>query len=736
MPSPNQKPELLAPAGTIDAALAALDAGADAIYAGLPRFNARVRGQNCTTEELSKLRAYTRRLDRKLFVTLNTLIKQSELPDIAQVLSELMSIRPDAVIVQDLGVLHLIRNHFPELTVHASTQMGIHNSAGVRMAESMGIKRVILERQVTYEEIESIRKQTSVELEVFIHGALCCARSGSCLFSSWMGGWSGNRGRCKQPCRRRYFSDSGNGFFFSPKDLYSLEDIPRLASMGISSLKIEGRLKRADYVRHVVEAYRLVLDTAPEDLPSVLPEAKRILAGALGRKWTPPFRSQADFGDTIQHRSMGTAGRLIGTVSESKSTGFAARLTATLRLHDTIRIQPPSGDEGPGLTVTRMTVNQRDSHKGAAGQTCWIAFDKPVATGSRIFKIGTKSTSPQKRLEKLQAAGVAVDVRLSVSASHIRAELPAVGKQWEGPLDAQPARQHALTNTTVEAEFAKTGDSDIAAGEVIASVDGDLFVPSSQLKALRRSFWKWFADSIGVDTVQAAYAERPARISFDSPPPPDTATTAETTVLVGDSKTAPIQNAIISRRIDSMKPDTDEVVLPEFCAEGDLPGLRDQIESAIQRGIRRFRIRSLYGLDLLRNTRDLKVTASYPLPVCNSAAFRELEQHGVERATAWVELEESTVRDLLEHIGKAGEVLRYARLPLLVTRMQIPTVGDIQDARGARFSVRSDGELTILLPEKVFAIDPPGGAHCFIDLTHAEWDEPSTSSFNYPRELA
>jgi putative protease len=156
--------------------------------------------------------------------------------------------------VQDLGVARMIREYFPELTIHASTQMGLHNSVGVKWAEKAGVERVILERQITMDELKTIRKSTDLELEVFIHGALCCSLSGQCLFSSYLGSYSGNRGRCKQPCRRRYFSNKGNGFFFSPQDLETLELIPELRKIGVESLKIEGRLRQPDYVYNTVTA--------------------------------------------------------------------------------------------------------------------------------------------------------------------------------------------------------------------------------------------------------------------------------------------------------------------------------------------------------------------------------------------------------------------------------------------------------------------------------------------------
>ncbi len=738
MASTPTKTELLAPAGTIEAGLTALDAGADAIYVGLPRFNARERGQNCTTDEVAKLIAYAHHRSRKVYVTLNTLIKQSELSEVAELLPDLMAMRPDAIIVQDLGVMRMIREHAPELTLHASTQMGIHNSAGARIAEAMGIKRVILERQVTYEEITDIQRHSNIELEVFIHGALCCGQSGSCLFSSWMGGWSGNRGRCKQACRRRYFSEEGNGFFFSPKDLYSLEAIPQLTQMGIASLKIEGRLRKPDYVGNAVSAYRLMLDTPPEEHAKALPEAKRILSHALGRKWTQPFRTESDFEGTVQHRSMGTSGRLIGTVQQSKPSGFTAKLSSPLHLDDTIRVQPPSGDEGPAIVVTSITIDRRSCRRASAGQTCWIACDKPVTAGSRIFKTASHGTDMQDRIAKLPQPGTTIDVDIAISASSASVTLPLTGSRWERDIETQPAQKRPLEAASVEDEFAKTRLTAIVTGTVRADVAPDLFLPQSQLKALRREFWEWCAANLSEKQLREAYASRLADIALSvieptAKPQPDN---AETVVLMSGSRPSPVPGAIIARDICDMTPQTDEAVLPEFCPEAKVEALRDQVRAAYAKGVRRFRVRSLYGLDLLNELKGISVSATYPLPVCNSLAHMELQRFGVSRTTAWVELEEGAINDLFRHIGEGGELLTYARLPLLSTRMEIPVSGEIKDARGARFVVEHGTDTTLLLPDKVFALDTNGTRHRFIDLTHAEWGEQSSSTFNYHRDWA
>ena len=213
------KPELLAPAGSIESFHAAIDAGADAVYAGLADFNARLRAKNFTARTLSYLLPFAHAHGVKLYVTLNTLIKQAEIEPVIHTLYQLEQIGVDALIVADAGVIDIAHKHFPRLRLHASTQMAVHNSAGVRAAKSLGLRRAVLSRELTLEEIRSIQKQAAIELEVFVHGALCYSISGLCLASSFLGGSSGNRGRCTQVCRRKFSTEPGKGrYFFSPND--------------------------------------------------------------------------------------------------------------------------------------------------------------------------------------------------------------------------------------------------------------------------------------------------------------------------------------------------------------------------------------------------------------------------------------------------------------------------------------------------------------------------------------
>ncbi|MDH3359249.1 MAG: U32 family peptidase, partial [Desulfobulbaceae bacterium] len=252
--------ELLAPAGGIESFFAAMEAGADAVYCGLEEFSARAKAKNFTLAEVSQMTAYCHQLDRKLYVAINTLVKEAELPRLIEVLAGLEEIGIDGVILQDLGVWRLIRDHFPGLELHASTQMAVHNVAGVKKLEQMGFTRAVLARELSVAEIGVIRQQTSIELEHFIHGALCFGISGQCLFSSFLNGTSGNRGRCVQPCRRLYQHQGKAGYYFSTNDFCAIEFLPQLIEAGVMSLKIEGRMKSAEYVGRVVAAYRLMLD--------------------------------------------------------------------------------------------------------------------------------------------------------------------------------------------------------------------------------------------------------------------------------------------------------------------------------------------------------------------------------------------------------------------------------------------------------------------------------------------
>jgi U32 family peptidase len=382
-------PELLAPAGSIECFHAALEAGADAVYLGLTDFNARLRAKNFTAKTLSYVAPYARSRNVKIYVTFNTLLKQADLEPAIHLLYQLDQIGVDALIVTDLGLINIAREHFPRLSLHGSTQMVIHNAAGVTMAGRLGLQRVILSRECSLGEIEAIKRTSRIELEVFIHGALCYSVSGLCLASSFLGGSSGNRGRCTQVCRRRFSTGRSGGCYFSPRDLETIGLIPALAKLGIASFKIEGRMKNPEYVYQVTRAYRMVIDD-----PKRMDEAKMLLKDDLGRKKTSFFLSGTPLPGTIDAVSPGM-GVLIGEIAEFAGNRIIVKGAAAIREGDRLRIQPRDGFEGEAASV--------DSAETAAHLIA-LSLKKPIAgkAGDAVYLVSRHSVDKQFNLSTVQ----------------------------------------------------------------------------------------------------------------------------------------------------------------------------------------------------------------------------------------------------------------------------------------------------------------------------------------------
>jgi len=278
-------PELLAPAGNIESFFAALENGADAVYVGYRHFNARALAANFTLEDIARLKEYAHNHG------LNAALREEEIEEIVDTLSGLSQVEPDGLIIQDGAIARLCQLHFPNLSLHASTLMTVHNSAGVEQLQSMGFQRVVLARELTIEELASIATSTTLELEIFIHGALCYSYSGLCLASSFYGGRSSVRGRCVQPCRRLYRSGRHQGYFFSPNDLSAIDLIPRLRQLRLAAFKIEGRMKLTLQRLSVpIDSYWILHQVMkPRRLPKPDAYSKRHTAENLPKDFSRPI---------------------------------------------------------------------------------------------------------------------------------------------------------------------------------------------------------------------------------------------------------------------------------------------------------------------------------------------------------------------------------------------------------------------------------------------------------------
>lgn len=383
--------ELLAPAGSPEALDAAVGEGADAVYLGLKDFNARLRSANFTYGQFENALRSLHKMGKKVYVTVNTVFEQRESDRMYQLLEYLASRKPDALIVQDFGVVAMARAYFPSLRLHASTQMNIASSKGVNAMSRHGISRVVLARELSLEELQSIRAETNTELEVFVHGALCISASGLCLFSSFLGGKSANRGMCTQACRRLYRQPEGQGgYYFSPNDLQLLEHLPALASAGINSVKIEGRMKSASYVGVVVSAYRLVLDAIANGDDSAINRASEILRNDFARPKTQYyFNGKRDI-NWLNPQQDGGTGIPLGEIHKVKGTGTERRALVkprqrlTLSVRDSVRIH--RRDDSGRITHKLSTV------KPAEAGSCWISAPEGEI-GDSVYLIQTKAAA-------------------------------------------------------------------------------------------------------------------------------------------------------------------------------------------------------------------------------------------------------------------------------------------------------------------------------------------------------
>lgn len=377
-----KKPELLLPAGNAESFYAALEAGADAVYLGLEQFNARRRANNFTNLQLISVLQEAKNCQVSVYITLNTVIKNEELAQLIGYLHFLESAGVDAIIVQDWGVFHLARKFFPGLRVHASTQLGNHNSLGIRYSSEKGFRRVVLARELTLRELEQVVKKSDIETEVFVHGALCYSFSGMCLFSSYLGGRGANRGLCAQPCRREYQTANQGKYLFNLKDNQLLDLIPKLARIGVASLKVEGRMKPGEYTFRVGKAYRSVLDDEQQ-----MEQAGQLLSMDLGRPKTSYFAGNDVAGAVAPEAGTGIlTGKIEKVIAGKMFVSSSIEIEPGFRL----RCHLPENAEPVFIQVDRV-MKEGNLYLFSTG-------NQKVVPGSPVFLVKTNVRKFQSQL--------------------------------------------------------------------------------------------------------------------------------------------------------------------------------------------------------------------------------------------------------------------------------------------------------------------------------------------------
>jgi putative protease len=383
-----KKPELLAPAGSFAAASQAFEAGADGVYLGLTEFSARRAAPNFSLEQLKRIRGLAQQRNHKVYVTVNTVIREEEMRRVASLCAWLEFLQVDGVIVQDLGTCVLLTRGFPSLPIHASTQMAIHNDSGLRFAEELGIRRVILSRELPLERIRSLRRRhPGIELEVFIHGALCYSFSGICLASWALTGRSGNRGDCAQICRSVFCSgENSKTSPFSCRDLSLGTEILKLADAGVDSLKIEGRMKSPEYVFHVTKLYRTILDRGSSLSQAEMEELEKNADTTFSREKTKAYFHSPRGENLLTTMYPGHRGVLLGTVTQVRGREIGLRLQARLSLHDGMGYWRPAAKDPVIFAVRAVVLAGKRARYAEAGDTVFI----PIARETPMPDVGTE----------------------------------------------------------------------------------------------------------------------------------------------------------------------------------------------------------------------------------------------------------------------------------------------------------------------------------------------------------
>lgn len=402
MDKKNKEIELLSPAGDFNCLKAAVQNGANCIYFGSNLFNARASAKNFDDTELKEAIQYCKIRGVKTNLTLNILIKNNEFADAFNLAKKAYEYGIDAIIVQDLGLAKLLIESFPDLPIHASTQMSIHNLQGALKLQELGFSRIVLARELSIDEIEYICQNTSIEIECFIHGALCISYSGQCLFSSMIGGRSGNRGTCAQSCRLPYELIENNkttidkGYLLSPRDLCSLDYIPRLVNAGVKSFKIEGRMKAPEYVATVTKIYRKYIDLAQSGKEYMIEEKdKKNLMQVFNRgNFSSGHLSPNPNQDLIFPEKPNNMGLFMGHIEKyNSSKGLITIISEEpLEIGDTISIE----GEANTYTISELMKNNNNIKKSESKDQITIGRMKgKIKPGAKVYKMSSKSLTQE-----------------------------------------------------------------------------------------------------------------------------------------------------------------------------------------------------------------------------------------------------------------------------------------------------------------------------------------------------
>ncbi|WP_103128468.1 U32 family peptidase [Deinococcus aerius] len=705
MPRARVKPEVMSPVGGWPQLRAAVEAGADAVFFGVEGFHARAK-VGFTNEELPDLMRALHERGVLGFVTFNILVFDRELRGAERQLIHLAESGVDAIIVQDHGVARLAHEICPDLPIHGSTQMSITSAEGAELARRFGASRVVLGRELSLRDIGRIAAATDMELETFVHGALCVSYSGQCFSSEAWGGRSANRGQCAQACRLPYemlvdgvHRDLGDArYLLSPGDLYALHQVPDLVNLGVNCLKIEGRYKDADFVALTTAAYRKAVDEAWAGLPlSVTPGEERDLEQVYSRGLGPHFISGTNHQGVVRGRAPRHRGVRVGTVRGTTERGVLVELSEEVKPGDGLVFDPanwrtPEGREEGGF-LYGLWQRGRQVEAVRPGETAELRFGRGAVDPSRV-RVGdpvwrTHDPTLGTRVRPLLEAHDPIHTR-PVTA-HFRGhvgEVPAltltdeggrsVTVTLEGPL--QPARNRAVDEAGLREQLGKLGGTGYHLAGLSADLSGPGFLPVSALNALRREAVEGLTALRGqaperriTPRLDEVLREVAPQLSAHAPQP-------RLHVLV---RTPEQLDAALAERPDSitldylelygLKPSVERVRDAGIPVRVASPRILKPTEQNLQKFLLSLNadilVRSGGLLEGLQEAPNLPtLTGDFSLNAANVLTTRALLDLGLNRVTPTHDLNARQVTELAALVGPGRlEVIAYQHLPVFHT---------------------------------------------------------------------
>jgi putative protease len=679
-------PKLLAPAGGRSQFFAALQAGADGVYLGLKTMSARASAENFTLEDLEELTPLAQKYGMEVLVAVNTVLEQREMESLPPVLAALCDIGVSGLIVQDLGVAHLVHTQFNSLPLHASTQMAIHNIEGVRAAKNLGFKRVVLSRELTLSEISDIRSEFSshdMELEIFCHGSLCYAYSGLCLFGGIHDGRSGNKGACPYPCRRLYKNNNKQTHAMSMRDLNTLEILPEIVRAKPDVLKIEGRKKDAQYVTAIVQSYRSKLNaifgtnTLRKNAPEMVIPPENILAEeraySFQRSTTTLFLENKQQRDAITLDPLATThlGLPIGTVSNIDPSGITFQTNGCLTLHDGLLVE--TVDDSFAFGVSKIYVNGKSVTSASAGSIVSVCAVLPrVPLGARVFKTRSDTlrsrveafTRPpnDERLRPILPFHLLVEVQFQNTESFEGAVLKLIAQKHGEtvleklfpveaslPLENNADWQEKLTRSVTQT-FSLFGDFNRSATVQLVLPTRPIFIPPSLFKKVKREFGVELSRAFPLwrehITNRATLLLAPSSSTTTPATPMQDVAVRVKTDIFSVAQALPPENttfAMNSRFLNADLPQTalspkTRIALPLITRAPEMPKLRARVQWFLQNGHQSFEVGGLGSLQVLKECAatafsQLEIIADASLYARNTMAIKQLSQMGFSRFT-------------------------------------------------------------------------------------------------------